>query len=172
MKTHAVRIHETGAPSVMRWEELDLPEPSRGEVLSHHTVIGLNFIDIYYRSGVYPVRTLPTGLGVEAVGPDVVGFKLGQRVGYTGGGRMDAYTEARIRETDGLYKLPVWLDDKAAAAALSKGMTVEYLFNRTHKVRIGETILFHAAAGVVTRPVESRSISFSVSGIRGREGSR
>ncbi|MBI2962018.1 MAG: quinone oxidoreductase [Betaproteobacteria bacterium] len=155
MKTHAIRIHATGDPSVLNWEEVSLPDPGPGEVLIRHTAIGFNYIDTYFRSGLYPLRadTFPCGLGleaagvVEAVGPQVKNFKIGQRVGYAGGARMGAYAEARIANADDLIKLPSWLDDRTAAAVLVKGMTVQYLFNRTHKLKKGETILFHAAAG-------------------------
>ncbi len=155
MKTHAIRIHNTGDTSVLKWEEVSLPEPGPGEVLIKHTAIGFNYIDTYYRSGLYPLRsdTFPCGLGleaagvVEAAGPGVKNFKAGQRIGYAGGARLGAYAEARIISADDLIKLPSWLDDETAAAVLVKGMTVQYLFNRTHKLKKGETILFHAAAG-------------------------
>lgn len=157
MKTHAIRIHNIGDPSVLKWEEVDLPDPGRGEVLVKHTAIGFNFIDTYYRSGLYSLRsdTVPCGLGieavgtVEAVGPGVKNLKVGQRVGYAGGARLGSYAEARIVSAADMIKLPSWLDDKTAAAVLSKGMSVEYLFTRTHKLKKGETILFHAAAGGV-----------------------
>ncbi len=155
MKIHAFRIHRTGGPSVLKWEEYDLPKPKRGEALVRHTAIGFNYVETYLRSGVYPLPSLPCGIGVEAagvveaVGPGVTGVKPGQRVAYAGGSRPGSYAEACIQNAGALIRLPSWLDDKVAAAVLSKGMTVEYLFNRTHKLRKGETILFYAAAGGV-----------------------
>ena len=154
MRTHAFMVHETGGPAVLRWEDVDLPEPGRGDVLIRNTAVGVNFADIYLRRGQNPAR-LPTGLGiegvgvVEGVGPGVKAFKRGDRVGYAGGARPGSYAEACIHTAEQLVKLPRWLDDKIAAAALTKGMTVQYLFNRTHRLRPGETILFHAAAGGV-----------------------
>jgi NADPH2:quinone reductase len=156
MKTHAFIVREHGGPEVLRWEEVDLGEPGRGEVLIRNTAVGLNFADIYLRDGgpSHPVK-LPTGLGLEAagviekLGAGVKNFKLGDRVAYAGGAKPGSYAEAVLRSTDGLIKLPTWLDDKTAAAALTKGGTVEYLFNRTHKLKKGETILFTAVAGGV-----------------------
>lgn len=155
MKTHAFRIYQHGNPSVMFWEEVDLPKPGRGEVLIRHTAIGFNMIDTYMRSGLYHGVSLPSGLGVEgagvieAVGPGVKDFKVGNRVAYSGGSAPGSYAEARVCGTGGLVKLPGWLDERTAAAALAKGCTVEYLFNRTHKLKKGDTILFQAAAGGV-----------------------
>ena len=154
MRTHAFMVHETGGPAVLRWEDVDLPDAGRGDVLIRNTAVGVNFADIYLRRGQNPAR-LPTGLGiegvgvVEGVGPGVKAFKRGDRVGYAGGARPGSYAEACIHTAEQLVKLPRWLDDKIAAAALTKGMTVQYLFNRTHRLRPGETILFHAAAGGV-----------------------
>jgi NADPH2:quinone reductase len=154
MRTHAFMVHETGGPAVLRWEDVDLPDAGRGDVLIRNTAVGVNFADIYLRRGQNPAR-LPTGLGIEGVGvvegigPGVKAFKRGDRVGYAGGARPGSYAEACIHTAEQLVKLPRWLDDKIAAAALTKGMTVQYLFNRTHRLRPGETILFHAAAGGV-----------------------
>lgn len=156
MKTHAIQIHETGAPSMMRWEEIDIGEPGPGEVALRHTAIGFNMIDTYHRSGLYPTPPKPCGLGgeaagtVTAIGKRVKNFRVGDRVAYGGSAiGLGAYAEARIVKTDWLTKLPRWMDDRVAAAILTKGRTVEYLFNRTHKLRKGETILFLAAAGGV-----------------------
>ncbi len=155
MKTHAFRVHETGGPDVMKWEEVDLPKPKKGQVLIRHTAIGFNMVETYFRKGLYPPRDpMPMGAGleaagvIEAVGPGVEGFKPGNRVVYAGG-PLGAYAEARVIDAVHLSKIPAWLDDETAAAALSKGRTVQYLFNRTHKLKRGDTILFHAAAGGV-----------------------
>jgi NADPH2:quinone reductase len=156
MKTHAFRLHVFGDESVLEWEEVELGAPGPGQVLIRHTAVGVNFADIYMRQGHFHHQPkLPTGLGlegagvIEAVGPDVQNFTVGQRVGYAGGGTVGSYAQARIRSTDGLIALPDWMDDKVAAASFSKGMTVQYLFNRTHKLAKGDVILFTAAAGGV-----------------------
>ncbi|MGE3246714.1 MAG: quinone oxidoreductase [Beijerinckiaceae bacterium] len=155
MKTHAQVMHAYGDASVFRWEEIDVPEPGPGQALIRHTAVGMNFADIYMREGHHAVLPLPAvpgleGAGViEAVGPGVTDFAIGDRVVYASGDRPGSYCEARIRSTDGLVKIPDWLDDKTAAAAFTKGTTVEYLFNRTHKLQAGETILLTAAAGGV-----------------------
>lgn len=156
MKIHAIRIHKTGTPSVMKWEEVELGEPGPDEILLRHTAIGFNMIDTYHRSGLYPTPEKPCGLGgeaagvVEAVGKRVKRFKPGDHAAYGGSAiGLGAYSEARIINPEWLIKVPRWMDDRMAAAILTKGRTVEYLFNRTHKLRKGETILFHAAAGGV-----------------------
>jgi NADPH2:quinone reductase len=156
LKTHAIQIHKTGAPSVMKWEEIDIGNPGPGEILLRHTAIGFNMIDTYHRSGLYPTPPKPCGLGgeaagiVEAVGRRVKGIKVGDRLAYGGSAiGLGAYSEHRILKPEWLIKVPSWLDDKVAAALLLKGRTVEYLFNRTHKLKAGETVLFHAAAGGV-----------------------
>jgi len=156
MKSHAIRIHETGSPSVMKWEEINIGEPAPNEILLRHTAIGFNMIDTYHRSGLYPTPPKPCGLGgeaagvVEAVGRRVRQLKVGDRVAYGGSAiGLGAYSEWRVLKADWLTKLPRWLDDRLAAAILTKGRTVEYLFNRTHKLKKGETVLFHAAAGGV-----------------------
>jgi NADPH2:quinone reductase len=156
MKTHAFIIHKHGGPEVLSWEEVDLSDPGPGEVLIRNTAIGLNFADIYLRDGgpSHPAK-LPCGLGLEAagviekVGRGVKNFKTGDRVAYAGGAKPGSYAEAALRSTQGLIKLPKWLDDKTAAAALTKGGTVQYLFNRTHKLKKGDTVLFTAVAGGV-----------------------
>ncbi|NQV55233.1 MAG: quinone oxidoreductase [Rhodospirillales bacterium] len=154
MKAHGIRIHKYGPPSVLKWEEFDVPKPGPGHVLVRHTAIGFNFADTYTRSGLYTVPSFPSPIGieaagvVEALGPGVTGIKIGDRVAFGGGGE-GTYTEASLRAVDTLVKLPKWLDDKTAAACFTKGTTVQYLFNQTHKIKKGETILFHAAAGGV-----------------------
>jgi NADPH2:quinone reductase len=155
MKAKAIRLHENGSPSVMKWESVELGDPGRGEILVRNTAVGFNMVDTYVRSGLYPSPAKPCGLGaeaagvVEAVGKGVKGFKAGDRVCYAFGTPQGAYAEARIMPTGFVLKTPGWLDDQVAAAVLTKGRTVEYLFDRTHKLKKGETILFHAAAGGV-----------------------
>lgn len=149
---YAIRIHETGGPEKMRWEEVKVESPGPGQVLVRNTAIGLNFIDTYHRSGMYPLA-LPVTLGlegagiVETVGPKVSGFKAGDRVAYAQ--PIGAYAEWVLRPTDRLVKIPAGIDDKTAAAMMLKGMTAQYLLRRTCKVKAGDTILVHAAAGGV-----------------------
>ncbi len=150
--TLAVRIHETGGPEVLTVETVETGSPGDGEVLIRHTAIGLNFIDTYQRSGLYPLA-LPATLGmeaagvVEALGAGVTGFRTGDRVAYPL--TVGAYAAERIMPADRLVKIPDGIDDKTAAAMMLKGMTVEYLLTRTFPVAAGQTILFHAAAGGV-----------------------
>lgn len=149
----AVRFARTGGPEVLELQEIELPPPSPGQVRVKHTAIGVNFIDTYHRSGLYPAP-LPATLGgeaagaVEAVGEDVKGFKPGDRVGFCTIG-FCAYADASNVPADRLVKLPSGLSDEVAAAAMLKGMTAQYLLKRTYPVKRGETILWHAAAGGV-----------------------
>jgi len=149
---YAIRVHETGGPEKMRWEEINVGKPGAGEVRVRHTAVGVNFIDTYHRSGLYPV-TLPATLGmeaagvVEAVGPKVKEFKSGDRVAYAQ--PIGAYAEVALRPAERLVKIPAGIDDKIAAAMMLKGMTAQYLLRRTYKVKRGDTILVHAAAGGV-----------------------
>jgi NADPH:quinone reductase len=149
----AIRIAETGSPDVMQLVDVDLPPPGPGEVRIRHTAIGLNYIDTYHRSGLYPVK-LPSGLGleaagvVEATGEGVTDLKAGDRVAY-GNGPLGAYSQARNAPANRVSKLPDGIADETAAAMMLKGMTVRYLLRQTYKVAPGETILFHAAAGGV-----------------------
>ncbi|PHQ66720.1 MAG: quinone oxidoreductase, partial [Sneathiella sp.] len=149
----AIRIHETGGPEVMKWEEVELGSPGSGEARVRHTAVGLNYIDVYFRTGLYPAP-LPTGLGmegagvIEELGPDTDGFKVGERVAYAGR-PTGAYAEERIMPVEGLIILPDSIDDQTAAAMMLQGMTTEYLLQRTYQVKKGDTILFHAAAGGV-----------------------
>ena len=151
--THAIRFHKTGGPEVLVWEEVNLGKPGAGEARIRHTAVGLNFVDIYNRSGVYPLA-LPSGLGgegagvVEEVGPGVTDLKVGDRVAY-GAAPLGAYAEARLIPVDRLLKLPEGIDDKTAAAMMLKGLTVQYLIRQTYRVKPGDTILLHAAAGGV-----------------------
>jgi len=151
--SHAIRFHQTGGPEVLRWEEVTVPAPAAGEVTVRHHAVGLNFIDIYHRSGLYPVP-LPSGIGlegagvVEAVGSGVADLAVGDRVAYAGG-PVGAYAEARNMPADRLVKLPAAIDFKTAAAMMLQGMTAQYLLRRTYRVQAGDTILMHAAAGGV-----------------------
>src|SRR5690349_10330759 len=149
----AIRFHKTGGPEVLTFDTLELPPPGNGEVRVRHTAIGVNFIDTYHRSGLYPLQ-LPSGIGgeaagsVEAVGPGVTDFKAGDRVGYCTAGPGSYSTERNV-PADRLIKLPDGIDDKAAASLMLKGLTVQYLFRQTRPLQAGDTILFHAAAGGV-----------------------
>ena len=154
--TMAIRIHGLGGPEMMRWEQLPLPEPGLGEVLVRQEAVGLNFIDTYHRSGLYPVPSLPAVLGmeaagvVEAAGPpsgDGPSFQPGDRVAY--GSVLGGYCERRVLPADQLVAMPDGVDYESAAAAMLKGMTAWYLCRRTYRVSVGETVLVHAAAGGV-----------------------
>ena len=148
-----VRLERTGGPEVIEWVDLDVPAPGPGEVRMRNTAVGLNFIDIYHRSGVYPIK-LPGGLGseavgvVEAVGEGVTSVAPGDRVG-TFGPTLGAYATARNIPADNLLPLPDDVDDRTAAAILLKGCTAEALIERCAKVEAGQTVLVHAAAGGV-----------------------
>jgi NADPH2:quinone reductase len=150
---HAVRLYETGGPDALRWEEVEVGEPGPAQARVRHTAVGVNFIDTYHRSGLYPLP-LPTGLGsegagvVEAVGPGVTAVRPGDRVAYAGG-PPGSYSESRVMPVDRLVKVPDGITDRQAAAMMLKGMTVQYLVRRTYRVKSGETVLFHAAAGGV-----------------------
>jgi NADPH2:quinone reductase len=147
----AIRIQKNGGPEVMEYVEVAVGAPGAGEVLIRQAACGLNFVDVYFRTGLYP-QPLPTGLGQEgagtitAVGPDVTHFKVGDRVAY-GSGPNGAYAEERIIPEKFLVKLPDSIDFETAAAMMLQGMTVQYLLRQTYQVKAGETILFHAAAG-------------------------
>ncbi|HUF44407.1 MAG TPA: quinone oxidoreductase [Aestuariivirgaceae bacterium] len=149
----AIRIEKTGGPEVMQLVDVDLPPPGPGEICIRHTAIGLNFIDTYHRSGLYPVQ-FPSGLGleaagvVEAAGVGVTHLKVGDRVAY-GSGPLGAYSQGRNAPANRVSKLPDEISDETAAAMMLKGMTVRYLLRQTYKVTPGDTILFHAAAGGV-----------------------
>jgi NADPH:quinone reductase len=149
----AIRFSAAGGPGVLRLEDVELPAPRPGEVRVRHTAIGVNFIDTYQRSGLYPV-SLPSGLGleaagiIEAVGEGVAAHRPGDRVVYCSG-PIGAYAEANNVPGDRVVKLPAGLSDEVAAASLLKGMTAQYLLKRTYAVQPGQTILFHAAAGGV-----------------------
>ena len=150
---NAIRIHANGGPEVMQWETVAVGDPGPGEARVRHTAIGVNYIDTYHRSGLYKLP-LPTGLGAEAAGAvDAVGagvdwVKPGDRVAYSGG-PLGAYSEMRVMPADRLVKLPEGVSDRVAATLMLKGLTVQYLFRQTYKLKSGDTILFHAAAGGV-----------------------
>ena len=147
------QIDRTGGPEVIAWADIDLPPPGPGEVRMRNTAVGLNYIDTYHRRGIYPLE-LPSGLGseaagvVEAVGPGVAGFEVGDRVG-TFGPQIGAYAEARNIPARMLVHLPDDVDDRTAAAILLKGCTTEFLVERCARVTAGQTVLVHAAAGGV-----------------------
>lgn len=146
-------LHKNGGPEVLAWEEIEVGKPGPGQVLLRQTAIGLNFIDVYHRTGLYPI-TLPGSIGseaagiVEEVGEGVTDLEVGQRVAYAMGG-VGAYVEKRIMAADRLVPLPDGIDDQTAASIMLQGMTTEYLLERTYKVKKGDTILLHAAAGGV-----------------------
>jgi len=149
----AIRFHKTGGPEVMQLEEVTVGDPAVGQARIRQTAIGVNFIDTYHRSGLYPMP-MPSGLGseaagvVEAVGTGVTGLKNGDRVAYTGN-PVGSYAEARLYPADRLVKIPEGITDQQAACMMLKGMTVQYLIHRTFKVKAGDTVLWHAAAGGV-----------------------
>ena len=153
MKTNAIIVHKLGGPEEMIWEEVDVPAPSENEVLIKQNVIGLNFIDTYFRSGLYPTP-LPTPLGMEAsgiieqVGANVTEFQEGDRVAYASP-PLGSYSEKRVMPINNIVKIPNDISDELAAAIMLKGMTAEYLVRRTFEVKPGQTVLFHAAAGGV-----------------------
>lgn len=149
----AIRIHQNGGPEALRFESISLGPPGPGEALVRHTAIGVNFIDVYHRTGLYKVE-LPSGLGaeaagvVEAIGAGVEELAVGQRVAYVASA-PGAYAEANVVPAARLVALPDAISDETAAAMMLKGMTAEYLIRRTFPVRAGQTVLFHAAAGGV-----------------------
>lgn len=149
----AIRIHEPGGPEVLRWDDVDVGEPGPLEVVVRHGAVGLNYIDVYHRTGLYPLP-MPSGLGLEAagtvtaVGDEVTDLAVGDRVGYASP-PIGAYAQERRMPADRLVRLPDSVDDQTAAAVLLKGLTAQYLLRRTYRVQPGETILFHAAAGGV-----------------------
>jgi NADPH2:quinone reductase len=150
---HALRMEKTGGPEVMSWQPVGVAAPAAGQVRIRHTAVGLNFIDVYHRSGVYPVQCPATpgleGCGVvEAVGSGVTELKVGDRVAYAGG-PMGAYTEARLMPADRVVKVPAGVTDAQAASMMLKGLTAQYLLRRVYRVKAGDTILIHAAAGGV-----------------------
>jgi len=150
----AIRIHGHGGPEVMRWEDVPTPEPGPAEILVHHTAVGLNYIDVYFRTGLYKIPSLPAIIGMEgagtvrAIGADVKTLAVGDRVAYATG-PIGAYATDRVIAADRVVKLPDGIDDQSAAAMMLQGMTAQYLLRRTHKVQSGESVVIHAAAGGV-----------------------
>ncbi|MCX8072086.1 MAG: quinone oxidoreductase [Candidatus Binatia bacterium] len=154
MRVGAIRFRETGGPEVLRWEEVEVPEPAPGEALIRQTAIGVNFIDVYHRTGLYPVAGFPSGIGlegagvVEAIGKGVTEVAVGDRVAYASA-PIGAYAEWRCMPAERLVRLPPGISDEVAAAIMLKGMTAQYLLRRTYRVQLGDTIVFYAAAGGV-----------------------
>ncbi|MCO6415301.1 quinone oxidoreductase [Siccirubricoccus sp. KC 17139] len=150
---HAIRVHEHGGPDKLVWEEVPLPHPKPGEVLVRHGAVGLNYIDVYFRTGLYKAPSMPVTIGmegagtVEAVGDGVTELKVGDRVAYAGA--LGAYAEARSLPADKVVKVPEGIDFTQAAAMMLQGMTAQFLVKRTYPVKKGDTILVHAAAGGV-----------------------
>jgi NADPH:quinone reductase len=150
---YAIRIHAHGGPEVLRWEAVAASSPGRGEVLIRQTAIGLNFIDVYERTGLYP-GALPSGLGregagvVEAVGSRVRGLAVGDRVAYASN-QAGAYAQERTMPAERVVRIPEGVSDRLAAAAMLKGLTAWFLLRRTHRVARGEAVVVHAAAGGV-----------------------
>jgi NADPH:quinone reductase len=152
--TKAIQFEKTGAANVLKYVDTELGKPKKGEVLLRNTAIGLNFIDVYVRTGLYPNTGFPSGIGfegagvIEKVGAGVKDLKVGDRVCY-GHSPLGAYAERRVQPAKDLIKIPAGIDDQTAAAIMLKGMTAQYLIRQIYKVGKGDTVLFHAAAGGV-----------------------
>jgi NADPH2:quinone reductase len=153
-RVHAIRVHRTGGPEELRYEEIELGAPAPGEALVRHTAIGLNFTDIHFRTGRYPLPGLPHVIGmeaagvVEAIGTGVTEVRVGDRVCYASE-KPRTYAQAVVMPVGRLIKVPDWMDDETAAASILKGLTAQYLIRGAYPVRAGETILIQAAAGGV-----------------------
>jgi NADPH2:quinone reductase len=152
--THAIRIHAPGGPEAFVWEAVDVPAPAEGQALIRHTAIGVNYIDVYHRTGLYPLPAMPAIIGMEgagvteAVGPGVTDLAPGDRVAYACG-PTGAYAERRLVPAAQMVKIPAGITDVTAAAMMLKGMTAQYLLKDTAPVRAGDVVLVHAAAGGV-----------------------
>jgi NADPH2:quinone reductase len=150
----AIRIHKYGGPEVLCWEDVDVGEPGPGQLRICQAAVGLNYIDVYHRTGLYPLPSLPWTLGmegagrIEAVGEGVTEFRVGDRVAYASP-PVGAYAEVRLIPADRVVALPETIDDQTAAAMMLQGMTAQYLLRRTYRVQPGDAILLHAAAGGV-----------------------
>ena len=151
--TKAIRIHAPGGPEALKWEDVPAPEPGPGEVVVKHEAVGLNYIDVYFRTGLYKAPSMPLTIGMEgagtitALGAGVTEFAVGDRVAYAGA--IGAYATERALPADKLVKVPAAISFQTAAAMMLQGMTAQYLVRRTHTVKPGETIVVHAAAGGV-----------------------
>ena len=151
--TKMIRVHEVGGPEAMRFEDVDLGAPGAGEVRIRHTAVGLNYIDVYFRTGLYPAPSVPFTPGMEAagevvaVGEGVTEFDVGDRVAYAAP-PLGAYSE-RLMPADRIVKIPDGVSDEQAAAMMLKGMTAEYLLRRTFPVKAGQTILFTLPPGAL-----------------------
>ncbi|MGB6346787.1 MAG: quinone oxidoreductase [Methyloceanibacter sp.] len=151
--THAIRVHGYGGPEVLKWDQVEVGEPGPGEVRIRQTAVGLNYIDVYHRTGLYPQPSVPFTLGMEgagvvtAVGEGIKDLKIGRRVAYAS--EIGAYAEERLLPADRAVRLPAGIDDQVAASIMLKGLTAQYLLRRTYKVGPETTLLFHAAAGGV-----------------------
>lgn len=175
----AIRFSKFGGPEVLEWVDVDLPAPGKGQARVEHRAVGLNFIDTYYRSGVYPLK-LPSGLGSEAagvvtaVGQGVTHVAVGDRVAYANPPPVQAYSEECVMDADWLVKLPDEIDDDTGAAMMLKGWTVWYLLRRTYALRPGDWLVLYAAAGGVGSIASqwASHIGARVIGIVGTEAKR
>ena len=171
----AIQFHSTGGPEVLQWEEVTVGDPGPGEIRVKHTAIGLNYIDTYHRTGLYPL-SLPHGIGMEgaghvtAIGNGVTDLAVGDRVAYAGP-PPGSYTEERLMAASTAVKIPNSVDDETAAAMMLKGMTAQYLIRQTYPVKAGDTILIHAAAGGVGQIVcqWAKSLGATVIGTVGND---
>ena len=151
--TQAIRVHDYGGPEVLKWEEVEVGDPGPGEVRIRQTAVGLNYIDVYVRTGLYPQSAMPFIPGMEgagvvaAVGEGVRDLRIGRRVAYAG--PVGAYAQERLIAADRVVRIPEGVSDETAAAIMLKGMTAQYLLRRTYKVGPDTALLFHAAAGGV-----------------------
>ncbi|MEM7249838.1 MAG: quinone oxidoreductase [Pseudomonadota bacterium] len=151
--SNAIQVHQTGGPEAMQWERVDVPSPGAGEVTVSHKAVGLNYIDVYFRTGAYPAPAMPLTPGmegagvVEATGDGVSGLSVGDRVAYAG--VLGAYAETRNIAAERVVTIPDGVSDEQAAAMMLQGMTTQYLLKRSYAVQPGDTILVHAAAGGV-----------------------
>ena len=152
--TYAIRVHAPGGPDVLAWEDVPTPEPAAGEVLVKHTAVGLNYIDVYFRTGLYKAPSLPFTPGMEAagvvsaLGPGVTTLRVGDRIAYAMA-PIGAYATDRVIAANRVVKIPDGIDDQTAAAMMLQGMTAQYLLRQTYRVNAGDTVLVHAAAGGV-----------------------
>jgi NADPH2:quinone reductase len=173
--SNAIRFHRPGGPEVLRWEQIETSAPGPGEVLLRQTAVGLNFLDVYERSGLYPVA-MPSGLGregagvVEAIGAGVRNVKVGDRVAYVSS-QPGAYAQERVMPANRLVGIPQGVSDRLAAASMLKGLTAQFLLRRTHRVRKGDCIVVLAAAGGVGSIVVqwARHLGATVIGIVGND---